>query len=1121
MRTLEVYRWPWLVLWVLVSPQISRCHAQSFAGVGVPPGISGSLCREVSSDGAVAVGRENSNSTGFRAFRWTAAQGRHSLDCLPWRMIDARGVSADGFSAVGDGSGGADAILWSADGDCVELRDLFDDWFAQALKISSDGAWAVGEAASPPNGDGVAVRWSTSGTPEPLGTLPGDVQSAAYDVSADGSVVVGESEHLGEQFWVSEAFRWTNGGMMGLGILEGYAVSGASGVSADGTTVVGLLSSADGLIEGFRWTDAEGMVGLGPGPGGTSTVATSVSGDGSIIVGYTEDADGQKAFIWDSLNGVRDLKQVLQSDYGISTSGWKLVEALAISDDGTTIVGYGTHPHTEGWIARLGYPVLTLSAETLVPPVQQSSLIEAFINGEFVPRKGLTADGESRVWLCCRRDIVPATPCTFSDVPLGEADLFLVAPDGTEGNSVNVDWVQGSDGVYYAWCLVRGPEAFDRGPDDSSLPSRISKVAVDYGAGLIPEVRLELHRAPVLLVHGLHDNPGTWVSWPGRASEFDFGYAKYENDASMATGAGTVWNDINRLILDRRRRGISCRKADLVAHSLGAPVSRYMMSLSNGSERVRRFVTIGGIHRGSDIANLAMALSCEVGNQNSRDAFQFVMRTAGRRVGSAVRDLQEQSPVLASLPPTTVPSAAIAAEYGSFGEPLDRVIQWVLPNLFPSQPPLGNLIEPLRTKAAQAAAGTLSPAVLFDGQPHDGSVETCSQEGGCGTTSLVMNVEHGEETDSPEIQALVSLLLKEPDVSASFGTFEVGSYCQTEAPNQFVDCQLNPGTAPTGQGVTAAALHIGFQPDLVAIGDVVTVTATPTSGFNPDHLSISVIGSDPVEVPGPPFELVAVVTPAWLNEATPAMAIATDDDHDDIQFGAAGVAVVPNNNPDGLTVWPRNTTLFPGQQTKPVIIARYDTTAVLVVSPAFPVEFTLSDQNVATIDSLGAILALSPGETTLSIGFGALADTMHIRVPSNSGACVLASGGCFLVESEVECDGTYAGDDTPCDAPSAGPSPILPENSLSIRTFLVRPNPVNRVAVVEYELGLESFVRVLVFDIQGRRVRQLSSQTQSAGTHSITWDGTTDTGHRTVAGAYYILLEAAGQRASSKVIWID
>ena len=142
----------------------------------------------------------------------------------------------------------------------------------------------------------------------------------------------------------------------GIGFLFDRGEGNAIDVSADGSVIVGSSNYDSGLAEAFRWTAETGMVGLGDLPGGAfSSQALGVSADGSIVVGHGTTAAGREAFIWDATNGMRNLKEVLESDFGLNLTGWTLREPRGPSSDGLVIVGSGTNPigQEEGWIAEL------------------------------------------------------------------------------------------------------------------------------------------------------------------------------------------------------------------------------------------------------------------------------------------------------------------------------------------------------------------------------------------------------------------------------------------------------------------------------------------------------------------------------------------------------------------------------------------------------------------------------------------------------------------------------------------------------------------------------------------------------------------------------------------------
>jgi hypothetical protein len=70
---------------------------------------------------------------------------------------------------------------------------------------------------------------------------------------------------------------------------------------------------------------------------------------------FGDRGDKPLAFHLDDRCGMRRLDEVLVDDHGLDLTGWELLSAVAISDNGRTIVGLGYNPNgaLEGWIARL------------------------------------------------------------------------------------------------------------------------------------------------------------------------------------------------------------------------------------------------------------------------------------------------------------------------------------------------------------------------------------------------------------------------------------------------------------------------------------------------------------------------------------------------------------------------------------------------------------------------------------------------------------------------------------------------------------------------------------------------------------------------------------------------
>lgn len=307
----------------------------SFQGLGALADGANSYAFDVSGDGTVVVGQSTAGEIS-EAFRWTAAGGMAGLGWLPGGKASvAKGASGDGSVIVGLSSmkqpsgdiTGWWAFRWSAAGGMQSLG------VGTAQKASANGSVVVGDNGAK------GYRWAGDSGGLILDTA--DITDAR-DVSADGNIVTGTvNEH---------AYRWEAGkGLAELGSLPGDLFSEAYGISAGGKYVVGVSYNTGS--QAFRWSAAEGMIGLGWVAGTTSSRANSCSDSGSVIVGLSPPL----AFVWDITHGMRSLRDILTQMYGLDLTDWYLEEAIAISDDGRTIAGNGSHKGVaEAWVATVG-----------------------------------------------------------------------------------------------------------------------------------------------------------------------------------------------------------------------------------------------------------------------------------------------------------------------------------------------------------------------------------------------------------------------------------------------------------------------------------------------------------------------------------------------------------------------------------------------------------------------------------------------------------------------------------------------------------------------------------------------------------------------------------------------
>ncbi len=311
-----------------------------------------SAAAAISTDGTRVVG-ESEGEDGYEAFRWSGAfegvVGMGDLSGGAWQST-AAGVSDNGDYIVGSGIVEDpyvnEGFRWTTGfGSISGIGSLSAGGSSYAKAVSELGNVVVGESY---NGSSLNVfRWVPDGFGDGIMTDLG-FSGTANDVSADGTTIVGQS---------SDAYRWTaSEGVVYLpDSSSGHTPREAMAISPDGSVIVGWGNTPPFYIEAFRWTEAEGTIALGTLPGDNESTARDVSAAGNTVVGSSSLWGDEHAFIWDAINGMRNLQDVLVNDYGAQLSGWTLQGATGISGDGTKIVGYGLNPdgNTEAWIAQL------------------------------------------------------------------------------------------------------------------------------------------------------------------------------------------------------------------------------------------------------------------------------------------------------------------------------------------------------------------------------------------------------------------------------------------------------------------------------------------------------------------------------------------------------------------------------------------------------------------------------------------------------------------------------------------------------------------------------------------------------------------------------------------------
>lgn len=94
------------------------------------------------------------------------------------------------------------------------------------------------------------------------------------------------------------------------------------------------------------------------------------------------------------------------------------------------------------------------------------------------------------------------------------------------------------------------------------------------------------------------------------------------------------------------------------------------------------------------------------------------------------------------------------------------------------------------------------------------------------------------------------------------------------------------------------------------------------------------------------------------------------------------------------------------------------------------------------------------------------------------------------------------------------------DNTLVYKTELIGnyPNPFNPDTKIRYSLNDSQQVDIKIYDIKGRLIRNLVSQKQNAGYHTIKWNGKDDKGITVASGIYLVRLSTYETNESHRIL---
>lgn len=90
-----------------------------------------------------------------------------------------------------------------------------------------------------------------------------------------------------------------------------------------------------------------------------------------------------------------------------------------------------------------------------------------------------------------------------------------------------------------------------------------------------------------------------------------------------------------------------------------------------------------------------------------------------------------------------------------------------------------------------------------------------------------------------------------------------------------------------------------------------------------------------------------------------------------------------------------------------------------------------------------------------------------------------------------------------------------------VRAFALKqnyPNPFNPTTTIEYEIPQAGNVEVAIYDVNGRKVRELEKSMHNAGSYRVVWDSRDNAGRTVASGTYFYRVQYNDSQLVNKLV---
>ena len=504
------------------------------------------------------------------------------------------------------------------------------------------------------------------------------------------------------------------------------------------------------------------------------------------------------------------------------------------------------------------------------------------------------------------------------------------------------------DGIGQAWYQV--PSSYPDANTTFNFRFKESGSSTYIDAG---QKTLELSKPPVVMLHGIWSDAKTWETMTSvlKSNGFQFLNAynyKKTNDQEFNVNRNVAKKAI-RITKDRTlKKGYAVKKVDVIVHSMGGILTRYYIEDLGDilyQEDIRKFITIGTPHSGSEIANLLVI---------GRPITSALMLLAGKNINNgAVDDLQVTSYAIdnvlnaeSNLTKNTVFSHSIVGASptiagAGWSKDLWKVLQCVFPSSVPN---------------------------LILGTPNDSVVGAISQRGGLDGdyTQEISVLSHTTETEDSDVLSAVLNLLNEPPAGSTFSSFDPQGFVNPADLN-FLGFSLpkeKPISFNKSLGEGTVTITSPLSGSVFAPGDTINVSVETTGTVN-KVLIICNFDGEIVETP--PYTYSLNIPLDYLGELIIGAAGINDDEFLDDDYII--VSVVTSSTVDNINLIPEDYLPLYKNETYEILVlgAFSDGITRDITSPLTGSIYMSSDTSIATVSVDGIIETKDIGTTNIIV----------------------------------------------------------------------------------------------------------------------------------------------------------